>query len=378
MTDSTIDDILNLIVSLHQIMTVTIKQVAAHAGVSTATVSYVLNDTGSVAGATRQRVWDAIAELHYQPRHAARSMRGLSRTLGVVLPAQSGRLSDPALIELLSGLADSAALRGYYLLIAPVAPGQDETELCLSLAQTRRVDGLALLDMLVDDTRVQALQQHGVPHVCVGAPPASSESPAVQIDSRAAARQAVQHLLNQQHQQIALIQLPSEFTESEPRYQGYADALAAAALPVEAHLVVEAGRTEEDGYQAMNELLALPEPPTAVLACSDELAFGAMHALNDAGLQVGRDVSLIGFDDLPPAAHANPPLTAIHQPRRALGEHLAELLDLLITGKAVPMRRIILEARLIIRRSSGPAPHMESPVSVGSHKGVPHNGQHQV
>jgi LacI family transcriptional regulator/LacI family repressor for deo operon, udp, cdd, tsx, nupC, and nupG len=337
-------------------MTVTIKQVAARASVSTATVSYVLNGTGSVTDSTRRRVWDAIAELNYQPRHAARSMRGLSRTLGLVLPAQGGRLTDPALIEMLSGLADGAALRGYYLLIAPVAAGQDESELCLSLAQTRRVDGLALLDVLVDDARVTALEQAGVPHVCVGAPPLQSESPAVQIDSLAAARQAVQHLVHQGHHQIGLIQLPSELAESEPRYQGYVEALALAGLPLEDHLVVEAGRAEEDGYQAMNELLALPEPPTAVLACSDELAFGAMHALYDAGLQVGRDVSLIGFDDLPLAAHANPPLTAIHQPRRAIGEQLAELLDLLITGKTLPAKRIVLEARLIIRRSSGPAP----------------------
>src|SRR5690606_8590202 len=115
-----------------------------------------------------------------------------------------------------------------------------------------------------------------------------------------------------------------------------------------------AGRAEEDGYQAMSELLSAAERPTAVLACSDELAFGAMHALYDAGLAVGQDVSLVGFDDTPLAAHTHPPLTAVRQPRRALGEQLAALLDDAVTGKKETPHRVTLDARLMVRRSTGP------------------------
>jgi DNA-binding LacI/PurR family transcriptional regulator len=167
----------------------------------------------------------------------------------------------------------------------------------------------------------------------------------------------MRHLLSLGHRRIGLIQLPSELAVSEPIVEGYRQALTEAGLPFDPTLVVESGRAEEDGYQAMAELLASPnKPPTAVLAGSDELAFGAMHALNDAGLIVGRDVSLVGFDDLPQAAHVNPPLTTLRQPRRVQGQQLAMLLDDVILKRNTSLRTVTLSARLIVRRSSGPAP----------------------
>ncbi len=337
-------------------MQATIKQVAQRAGVSVATVSYVLNGTGAVTDETRQRVLDAVAELDYQPRYAARSMRGRSHTLGVTLPSRPGRLAEPALAEVVSGLADAAALRGYFLLLATAGAGQDETELCLSLARTRRVDGLVLLDMLVNDPRAQALAAAGIPHVCAGPPPAGVDSPSVVIDVRTAAIDATRHLLSLGHRRIGLIQSPSELAVSEPVVEGYRQALIDGGLRFDPALVVESGRTEEDGYQAMTELLAASRPPTAVFAGSDELAFGAMHALNDARLIVGRDVALVGFDDLPLAAHVNPPLTTMRQPRRAQGQQLAVLLDDAIRKRSTALRAVTLHARLIIRGSSGLAP----------------------
>jgi DNA-binding LacI/PurR family transcriptional regulator len=335
-------------------MQATIKQVAQRAGVSTATVSYVLNGTGTVTDETRRRVMDAVADLHYEPRHAARSLRGRSHTIGITLPGPAGRLADPVLAELVAGLSDAAALRGYYLLLAPLAEDQPEPELCLSLARTGRVDALVLLDMHVGDERAQALCEAGIPHVCAGPPPTGCDSPSVTVDGRAAAEAATEHLLALGHRRIGLIQLPSELADSEPRYQGYADALAAAGIEPNPQLIVEGGRAEEDGYQAMSELLSAAERPTAVLACSDELAFGAMHALYDASLAVGRDVSLVGFDDTPLASHSHPPLTAVRQPRRAVGEHLAALLDDAVQGRRQSARHITLGARLMVRRSTGP------------------------
>jgi DNA-binding LacI/PurR family transcriptional regulator len=334
-------------------MAATIKQVAELADVSTATVSYVLNGTGTVTEATRQRVLGAVAQLNYQPSHAARSMRGRSHTLGLALPAQPGRLADPALAELLAGLSDAAALRGYYLLLATVGE-QSEVELLLNLARTGRVDGLLLLDLQVDDERARALCAANIPHVCAGPAPAGCASPFVMVDGRAGALAAMRHLISLGHRRIGLIQLPSELAESEPRYLGYADALAEAGLLLDPALIVEAGRQEEDGYQAMGELLAAPQPPTAVLACSDELAFGAMHALYDAGVAVGRDVSLVGFDDLPQATHTHPPLTALRQPRRAVGEHLAALLIDTIERRPRAAQSATLSPRLVVRRSTGP------------------------
>lgn len=335
-------------------MPVTIKHVAKLADVSTATVSYVLNGTGTVTEATRQRVLAAVAELHYQPSHAARSLRGRSHTLGLVLQALPGRLADPTMAEVLAGVSDAAALRGYYLLLATSSVDETEAELCLNLARTGRVDGLLLLDMLVDDERAQLLAKQHIAHVCAGPAPASCASPFVAVDGCAGATQAVRHLLGLGHRRIGLIQLPSELAESEPRYLGYAEALSAAGLASDPMLIVEAGRSEEDGYQAMSELLNVPDPPSAVLACSDELAFGAMHALYDAGLVIGQDVSLVGFDDVPLAAHTHPPLTTLHQPRRTIGEQLAALLIDAVEKPAHTPQRVTLTTRLVVRHSTGP------------------------
>jgi LacI family transcriptional regulator/LacI family repressor for deo operon, udp, cdd, tsx, nupC, and nupG len=335
-------------------MSATIKQVAQRAGVSTTTVSYVINGTGTVTEATRQRVLAAVAELEYQPSYAARSMRGRSRTLGLALPAAPGRLADPTLSEVLAALADVAAQRGYYLLLAANDPEHDEIEMCVSLMRTGRVDGVVLLDMRADDERARALQAAEYAHVCVGPPPEGSVSAAVFVDGQSAAAEAVRHLISLGHRRIGLIQLPSELADSEPRYLGYAAALAECGIDVDPSLVVEAGRREEDGYQALQELLNAPEPPTAVLACSDELAFGALHALYDAGLNVGEDVSLIGFDDVPLASHTHPPLTTLRQPRRELGERLATLLIDAVEGRTHTPQQIVLNARLVIRKSTGP------------------------
>lgn len=337
-------------------MAVTIKQVAEKARVSNATVSYVLNGTGSVTYETRQRVLDAVAELGYQPQHAARSMRGRSRTIGLVLAPPLDRLAEPAYAEVLAGLAAAMAERGYALLLATAVSEEDTPELCLSLAQTGRVEGLVLLDARVDDARALALTKAAVAHVC--ADPAPAGSPYATIDACDGALQATQYLLSLGHRRIGLLQLPSELSRSEQQYEGYVQALTEAGIDFDPELVIEAGRREEDGYHAMHELLEASQSPTAVLAGSDDLAFGALHAIHERGLSVGGDMSLIAFDDTPLAAHTQPPLTAMHQSRLRLGEALAELLYELLQqnqpgSSSTAARQIILKPRLVVRQSTG-------------------------
>jgi LacI family transcriptional regulator/LacI family repressor for deo operon, udp, cdd, tsx, nupC, and nupG len=218
--------------------------------------------------------------------------------------------------------------------------------------------------MRVDDERARLLSAARLPHVCLGPPPTACDSPSVAVDGREATIIAMRHLLGLGHRRIGLIQLPSEFVDSEPQYLGYGEALAEAGLQADPQLIVEAGRQEDDGYLAMQELLNTAAPPTAVLACSDELAFGAMHALYDARLVVGHDVSLVGFDDVLLAAHTHPPLTALHQPRRSIGERAALLLIDLIERRLRAPRNQTVRARLIVRHSTGP-PKNDGPVLVG-------------
>lgn len=332
----------------------TIKDVAERAKVSTATVSYVLNGTGTVTAETRRRVLAAIDALNYQPNHAARSLRTRSRTLGLVLPHGAPGLADPALAELVAGLTEAAAARGYYLLLAASAAAP-EHELGAALARTGRVEGLVLLDLRLEDERAAHLGAAGVPCVGAGAPAEGQACPSVGLDLPGGAADAARHLLALGHTRIGMIALPSDLADSEPFYQGLAAALAAAGLEPDPALVVEAGTGQGDGMAAMQELLARPEPPTAVIAASDDLAFGAMHALREAGLEVGRDLSLVGCGDLPLAAHTHPPLTTLRAPRRALGAALARALIALVEHQPPPAEGPA-PLQLIVRRSTAAPP----------------------
>jgi LacI family transcriptional regulator/LacI family repressor for deo operon, udp, cdd, tsx, nupC, and nupG len=332
----------------------TIKQVADMARVSTATVSYVLNGTGTVTEPVRQRVLEAAAALDYQPSYAARSLRTHARTLGLVLPALPGYVADPLLAELLSGISEGAAARGYYVLLATARAEEPDAQLAARLVRSGRVDGVVLLDLLADDERAAALRAQNVPHVCAGQPAGAGTeaSPFVAVDGRQGALLATRHLLGIGHRRVAMIALPSDLADSEPRQQGYAEALEEAGAPFAPELVVEAGRTNADGYAAMQELLGLPEPPDAVLACSDALALGALHALRDADVEVGRDVSLVGWDDAPLAAHIHPALTTLRYDRQALGAQLAATLIAVAEHRDDEPRGTLLPMRLVIRKST--------------------------
>jgi len=154
------------------------------------------------------------------------------------------------------------------------------------------------------------------------------------------------------HERIGLLTPPLELAISAEQDAGYREALADAGLAFDEQLVVEGGSTESEGYAAANDLLSLPEPPTAILAGSAALAFGTLHAAHDAGLQIGKELALIAFDDPPAAAHMAPPLTAVRQPTLEVGRELARVLVAVIEGREQP-RSVVLHTQLIVRQSCG-------------------------
>lgn len=330
----------------------TIKDVAELAKVSTATVSYVLNGTGTITPETRQRVLEAVATLDYRPNHAARSLRTRSRTLGLVLPAGATGLADPALAELTAGLAEAAADANYFLILAAAGPDRDEAALIDELVRSGRVDGLILLDPLVDDARVTALSERGVALAVAGPAHTERNVVAAPLDLAGGVRAAMRHFSGLGHRRIALMTPPSDLAESEQFFEAYQQALEQAGLEFDPTLIVEAGVSQDDGMAATQDLLTLPEPPTAILAGSDALAFGVMHALRDAGQIVGEAVSIIGCGDVPLAAHIHPALTSLRVPRHARGVHLARRLIALIEGRPTPPADP-LPLQLIVRRSTG-------------------------
>jgi LacI family transcriptional regulator len=325
----------------------TIKQVAEAAGVKPATVSYVLNGTGSVSTATRERVLAAAAALDYTPSHLGRSLqRRRSNTLGLVLPSGG---TDERLAMLLSGIADGATASGYDLLLAS-QESRGETATYRALHRSRRVDGLIVLDVRHEDERVTVARELGIAYVCGGKP--DDGSPYVAIDVEAGALEALAHLVVLGHERIGLLTPPLETTEAIDQDAAYHAALAEAGLLFDEQLVVEAGVSEDEGYAAANDLFTLPERPTAILVGSAALAFGAMHAAHDAGLRLGVDLALVVLDDPPSAEHIVPALTAVRKPTFEVGHELARLLVGIIEEREQP-RAVLLQSQLIVRRSCG-------------------------
>jgi DNA-binding LacI/PurR family transcriptional regulator len=163
----------------------------------------------------------------------------------------------------------------------------------------------------------------------------------------------VNHLLEQGHTRIAFIAAPPDLMFTHYRLQGYIQALKTHNLPVDETLIVEGDLTQRAGRQAAQQLLDLPDPPTAIAACNDLMAIGAMSMAQERGLVVGKDIAITGFDDIPWAEHTHPPLTTAHQPIYDIGAMVCEMLIKTINGETLVERKIILQPSLVIRQSSG-------------------------
>jgi DNA-binding LacI/PurR family transcriptional regulator len=217
------------------------------------------------------------------------------------------------------------------------------------LFRSGRVDGVIILDTQIDDPRIAAVKAEEIPYICAGRP--SDDSPFVAIDGQAGTLEAMAHLIVRGHERIGLIQPLLEQTLAAEQDAGYREALDESGIAFEPSLIVEGGQTEAEGYAAAEELLTLPEPPTAIIAGTAALAFGAFHAIHDQGYRVGPDIAVISFEDTPAMAHTTPPLTAVRQPLHDWGQALADSLVEIVTNKITP--QIIFSPQLIVRRSCG-------------------------
>jgi DNA-binding LacI/PurR family transcriptional regulator len=303
---------------------VTRDDVAARARVSVAVVSYVLNDgPRPVTPETRAKVEKAIEELGYYRNELARSLRvQQSLTIGLITPD----FLNPVFAEIAQAIQEICIPNGYLMLF--VYSGSDpkrEKEL-VHMFRAKQVDGVIVQPVTSDPLEaIKPLQQAKIPavllqHDCPGVP-------CVVLRDVQGGQMATQHLLDLGHRRIGFIKgcLPSA-ARAEERLIGYRQALKAAGIEPDPALVIESEITQNAGYQAMQQLLALPEPPTAVFNHNDVLAVGAMHAIRTAGLSIPGDVSVVGYDDTASSAYLAPPLTTIRFSRREMGRQAAALL----------------------------------------------------
>jgi DNA-binding LacI/PurR family transcriptional regulator len=332
----------------------TIVDIAKRAGVGVGTASRALNNAPDVSQATRERVLAAAAELNYHPSAVARRLQGQRSDVIAYMPEVGDQpVGDMQFKDFIAVLARSCARPGLDLLIHPLRDGDDFRSDFSRLLRGRRADGLILADIRERDERVAYLAAEGLPFVAFGRTTLPLDYAYVDLDSQAGTFASTGHLLGYGHRRVAFLGLSRAYTYAQHRFDGYCQALAAADLPLDAALAVNDLSTETETRAATRRLLAAPSPPTAIVAASDLLAIYAIRAIEEAGLVPARDVAIVGFDDLPLAAHTRPSLTTVRQPFDLICDQLIATLRGVIEGDPAVPRQSLIRPELIIRASSG-------------------------
>jgi LacI family repressor for deo operon, udp, cdd, tsx, nupC, and nupG len=328
----------------------TIKDVATLAAVSIATVSRVLNGNSNVSEETRARVLDAIRKLNYQPNALARNLRrSETRTITAIFPD----LANTFFSRIIKGMEKVADERGFNILIGDTNNDPVKEMKFINLLRERRTDGIIFTTARVDSRHIIEISDKApVVLACEYFP--NIDIPSVGIDNVRAAYNATNYLIELGHKRIAHIGGPVNVILSHDRLKGYCMALEHNRIQVDETLIRTGTFYFDSGYEAMLSLLDVERRPTAVFAASDEMAIGAIKAIKEKGLRVPDDISVVGFDDIALAELVDLPLTTISQPVYKIGTTAMEMLTDLVAGRCLAHRQIILEAKLVIRRSTAP------------------------
>lgn len=332
-----------------------LDEIAKLSGVSRSTVSRVINDDPKVRLETRERVLEVIQQVNYHPNAVARGLAGgRTHVLGLVIPEGVTRLfSDPYFPILIQGVSLACNAHDYSVMLWLAEP-EYERRTIRKIAQNKITDGIIVASMLNDDPLVQALLEEDQPFILVGRHPQHPQISYIDVDNQDGARLGVSHLLRLGYRRIAHISGPHNMIAGVDRLEGYKQALHLWSVSLDSDLIVEGDFSEEGGHSAMQRLLLTnTPPPQAVFAASDSMANGALRALREHNLRVPQDVAIIGFDDIPLAAHLSPSLTTIRQPIQKSGMTAAETLIDMIQFPAIGPRRVILPTELVIRESCG-------------------------
>ncbi len=326
-----------------------IRDVARLADVSHQTVSRVINNHPSIRPETKARVLEVMSRVQYRPNRAARALvTSRSQTIGILSASsnQYGPASSIAAIEA------AARARGYWVSTANIAP-QDPDSIPEGLAHltAQSIEGLVVIAPQSRVFRALAAQQLDLPYVTLQSAEVDPQH-ALSVDQIAGARLATKHLIDLGHRSIYHLAGPQDWIEAEARMRGFLEEMSANDIPTTAPILGD--WTAEFGYYAGRELLRVRDF-TAIFSSNDQMALGLIHAIRDEGLDVPGDISVVGFDDIPEAAHFWPPLTTVRQDFAELGRRCVDLLLGPADGIEAAASTIVPE--LIVRRSTGPHRH---------------------
>ena len=327
----------------------TIADIANELGVSKTTVSRALNNKSDILPETRERILETVKKYNYQPSALAKGMSSRkNNTIGVFIPHDIDYVfMNPFYEEIIRGIFKEADKLGYFILLLYCRSNN-----YLDVIYQNRVDGLLVISPGLNHKDIlDKIDETGIPYVLTSRMPGVENVPHVCVDNYKGAVIAVEHLINLGHKKICFINGPDILSSSADRLKGYKDALEKNDIEIDPSLIVEGENNIESGYLQMKELLGKCKP-TAVFVAGDFMAFGAMNAIHESGMQIPEDISVVGFDDIAMAKVMNPPLTTINQLTLKKGQTGVDKLIDIIEGKKVALSTE-LDVELVVRKTTG-------------------------
>ncbi len=328
----------------------TIIDVAKKAGVSVSTVSRVLNNHPNVGAEVRQRVMEVIRELDYEPSRVAQRMRATSSQLvGVIF----SDITNPFYLDVLRSVEYTLSENGISVLISNADSSEEREAAYIRIMQNENVAGLIIAPTKEHVPSLVTAASAGLPIVVIDRRLNGVDVDTVLVDNFQGALSAVRHLIQLGHERIAVLSGPLHLTSGRERYTGYLQAMSDAGLAVDPSMTRFGNYRTSSGYELANELLSMPNPPTALFVANNLMTLGALNAIHERGYIIPDDIAVIGFDDFPWSISLNPPLTTVAQPTSEIGTRAAELLLERIKDRERTPRTVVLPTQLMIRASCG-------------------------
>lgn len=333
----------------------TIRDVAKRAGVSTTTVSHVINKTRFVAENTQKAVMDAIKQLNYSPSAVARSLKvNQTNTIGLLAVSSD----TPYFAEVIRAVENSCYQKGYTLILCNSQNEQEKQRSYLAMLAQKRVDGLLVLCSEYPPSLLELLQSYNhIPMMIMDWGKSSDFTDNIEDNSSQGAYMAVKYLIERGHREIGTLTGQLNEHTGRERQKGFLQALKEANIEIPKEWIIKSDFHPESGYHAMQKILKQRKRPTAIFCGGDVIAMGAICAIAEAGLSVPHDISVIGYDNLHDSRYFNPALTTIHQPKERLGEMALDMLLDRIINKREEFQAIELKPELVERNSVTDGPY---------------------
>lgn len=331
---------------------VTIQDVAKHAGVSSATVSRVINKSGYVSHEAQILVEKAMKELEYNPSRVARRLRvtdGDRKLFGLLI----ADIQNPFYVDVIRGVEEITFSRDYAVYLCNFAQDFKKEKAYLNILKSEAIDGLIVTPFHEEDDLVTSLVREGMPIVCVDRSLSNVNVDLVVVDNESGAYEAIKHLIKLGHQRIGFVGGLYSIPTSRYRRDGYLRAMKEQGVEIDESLIKFGDSKYESGKRLVQEFLNMDEPPTALFTSNNVITLAGLEVIHSRGLKIPEDIAIIGFDDMYWSSSLNPPLTAVSQSGYEIGRQAAKMLFEHLDEPNRPPRKIVINTELKIRQSCG-------------------------